>query len=903
MGVLNTPNVTQNVLQFANLIGLKMVEQISPVIFNHWLKQRRKTLDMTQGELANRVGCSVGALRKIESGERRPSKQLAGLLAEALELPIEERPIFIRVARGELNIERLRHPQFEPLSSLSEHSLFNLVAQGMEERLVPATPQIPLPTTPLIGRELEISALEKLFKDPQCRLLTLTGIGGIGKTRLAIEFALKSMGIFPGGIYYIPLSPVKSAREMIATIADVLDFRFFGSTEPKEQLINHLANGIKQDALLVFDNLEHLLTRDPTSNQISGAAELVSEFLQRLPTLKILGTSRERMNLHGEWMYELHGLSVPPKDYVGRLDHYDSIELFIKSAQRIKTDFQVLPEDQNYLMQVCQLVDGVPLAIELAAAWVSVLSCQEIAQEIKANLDFLSTSMMNIPERHRSIRATFNHSWSLLPEEERRVLCQLSVFRGGFDRKAAEQITGAKIDLLASLTSKSLVHRTEAGGYDLHEVIRKYALDYLNEDSKCTETYLRHCQYYLTLVRSEEKSLKSASQQDAVRCLTGEIDNIRSAYQWAINHKDFDQLGSAVRGFGWYYEITGLYREGIEQLELLVQALNSGKQDDQWCRILGMTYIHQALLYFRKGEFERAQTLYEDGIAVLSTNSDQDLLADAMTFLGTILHLNGDYARSRHLLEKGLSFALESKDKWFEAFSIFSLGYTDSLMGNYMEGYQQMLVGSALWREIGDPQSIAMGLNFMVPTLIQLGRYDEAKIIMLESIALCEQSKNRWGLGTAYRHLGLACIAASQFEEARAHILKSLEIFGEFAEGWDIAKSQTYLGDIAMKVGNFPEAHQYYQDAMKLSLAVHAFPIALDALLGIGSIQMQSGEMENALMFFYFILNHPASEEETKKTAEKLIRNTESTLSTAQKYNAYARAKTAAFEQFLEFTS
>ncbi len=880
-----------------------MVEHNSPVIFNHWLKHRRKILDMTQGELANRVGCSVGALRKIESGERRPSKQLAGLLAEALELPIEEQPTFIRVARGELNIERLRHPEFGPLSSLSEHWLYTNVMQRNENKLVLSTAQIPLPATPLIGRELEISALERLFKDPQCRLLTLTGIGGIGKTRLAIEFALTSLENFPGGIYYFPLSPVKSPREIISTIADVLEFRFFGSTEPKEQLINCLVNVIDQDVLFVFDNLEHLLIHDAASSHRTGAAGLVSDFLQRLPKLKILGTSRERMNLHGEWMYELHGLSVPPKDYVGRLANYDSIELFIKSAQRIKTDFQVSPEDQNSLIQICQLVAGVPLAIELAAAWVCVLSCQEIAQEIKANLDFLSTSMMDMPERHRSIRATFNHSWKLLPAEERQVLCQLAVFRGGFDRKAAEEIAGAKIELLASLTSKSLLHRTEVGGYDLHEVIRKYALDHLNEDPQSVETYLRHSQYYLNLVRTEEKSLKSASQQESVRCLSEEIDNIRAAYQWAINRKDFEQLGTAVRGFGWYFEITGLYRDGIEQLELLVQQLNNAPHGDRWPRVLGMTYIHQALLYFRKGEFDRAQTLYEDGIAVLSTISDQDLLADAMTFLGTILHLNGDYDGSRDLLKKGLSFAHESKDKWFEAFSIFSLGYTESLMRNYEDGYQQMLVGLALWREIGDPQSIAMGLNFMVPTLTQLGRYVEAKALMLESIALCEQSRNRWGLGTAYRHLGLACIAAGHFDEARAHILKSLGIFGEFAEGWDIAKSQTYLGDIAVKVENFPEARRHYQDALKISLAVHAFPIALDALMGFGTIQVLSGEMEKAITLSYFVINHPASEGETKNSAEKLIMKLETTLSTDQLNTACSQAKMATFEEILEITS
>jgi predicted ATPase len=824
-------------------------------------------------------------------------------LAEALELPLDERPTFIRVARGELNIERLRHPAFEPISSLSEHWVSTNAQQGIEEKHILSRSQIPFPTTPIIGREFEISALERLIKDPQCRLLTLTGIGGIGKTRLAIEFALRSRENFPGGIFYIPLTPVKSPREIISSVADVLDLRFFGSSEPKEQLINYLANGIDQDALFVLDNLEHLLNHDSASSQRTGAAELISEFLQRLPKLKILGTSRERLNLHGEWMYELHGLSVPPKDYVGRLDNYDSIELFLKSARRVKADFLDSPEEQIFIMQICQLVEGVPLAIELAAAWVCILSCQEIAQEIKANLDFLSTSMMNIPERHRSIRATFDHSWKLLPDEERQLLSQLSVFRGGFDRNAAEAITGTKLDLLASLTSKSLVHRGENGGYDLHPIIRKYTLEQLDEDPKCAETYRRHCQYYLMLVGSVEKSLKSASQQDVVRSMTGEIDNIRAAYQWAVTHREFEQLGSAVRAFGWYFEITGLYREGIEQLELLVEALKNGRLADQKCRILGMTYIHQALLYFRKGDFDRAQTLYEDGIAVLNTASDQDLLADAMTFLGTILHLNGDYDESRKYLENGLSYSLESKDKWFEAFSIFSLGYIESLQTNYEDGYQQMLVGSKLWRENGDPQSIAMGLNFIVPTLIQLGRYDEAHKLMLESIALCEQSRNRWGLGTAYRQLGLACIAVGEYDEARVHILKSLEIFGEFAEGWDIARSQTYLGDVEVKAGNFPEAHRYYQDALRISLEVHASPIALDAILGFSMIQMQSGEMEKALKLCCFVLNHPSSEGETKKIAEESIRKLESMLPIAQKNTAFSQTNMATLEEILAITS
>ncbi len=210
-------------------------------------------------------------------------------------------------------------------------------------------------------------------------------------------------------------------------------------------------------------------------------------------------------------MYELHGLTVPPTNFAGRLDDYNSVMLFIKTAQRIKADFQVTVDERLPLVRTCQLVEGVPLAIKLAAAWVGVLSCREIAQEIQANMDFLTTSIRDIPERHRSIRATFDHSWKLLSDEERQALCQLAVFRGGFDRKAAHEIAGASLNLLASLNAKSLVRRAESGRYDLHEVIRQYALSHLNDDPCCPGTNERYCDYYLKLVREREKMLQRFS--------------------------------------------------------------------------------------------------------------------------------------------------------------------------------------------------------------------------------------------------------------------------------------------------------------------------------------------------------------------------------------------------------
>jgi predicted ATPase/transcriptional regulator with XRE-family HTH domain len=831
-----------------------------PAYFGEWVKQRRKMLDLTQDELAEKSGCSVFALRKIESGERRPSKQLAELLALSLDIASEDRLIFIKVARGELNIERLRSPSpgLPAVSFLA---------------IQPASPpsNIPLQPTPLIGREAELTILQKFFRDPQCRLLTLTGVGGIGKTRLAIEFASGERSSFPGGVFYIPLTPINSPEKIVSTIAVVIGFVFSGPLHPKEQLFNYLASTITKEALFILDNLEHLLVQKTTQNDISGVVELVTEILRRIPNIKILGTSRERLNLHGEWTFELFGLTVPPINYVGRLEEFSSIALFMKCAQRIKTDFHVTAGDWESIVHICQLVEGVPLAIELAAAWVRMLSCQEIAREIQSSLDFLATSMRDIPERHRSIRATFDHSWNLLSDEEQQALCRLSVFRGGFDRQAAEHVAGASLLLLASLVAKSLVYRTDSGYYDLHQVIRQYSLSHLNDHPCKIETYDCHCEYYLNFLHDREISLKNTAQQDAIRQLAGAIVNIRAAWSWAIGREKFDHLQQAGRAFGWYFEITGLYQEGIEQLELVVQLIKNEPAYNPWQKVLGLMLIHQGLLYFRIGDFAQARKHYEESLVILRSVGEQAWLADGLIFLGTILHLQGEYERARLLLEEGLVSARAGDDHWFEAFAIYNLGFITSLMGGYSEGYEQMLTGLSKWRQLGDPHAISMGLNFFVPTLIKLGRYKEANTFMLESIALCEQSRNRWGMGTAYRFLGLSQMAEGHILEARANLEKSLEIFGGDIVGWDIARTLSYLGEAAMLAGDLSEAKKIYLNALHLSIEAKAIPIALDSLLGLAQLFINTDQTDKGISLINYVLKNSFSPRETKDRASHLL--------------------------------
>jgi predicted ATPase/transcriptional regulator with XRE-family HTH domain len=827
-----------------------------PVIFGEWVKKRRKALDLTQEELAQRTGCSVFALRKIESGERRPSKQLADLLAESLEIPSEEKQTFIRVARGESSLERLHLPPLD--SSLA--SLSHPQPASVSNR-------IPLQPTPLLGRDSELAAMERLFGDPQCRLLTLTGMGGIGKTRLAIEFATGQQPAFPGGVFYIPLAPINSPEAIVPAIAEVFGFVFSGPSDPKEQLINYIAVQMNQPALLVLDNLEHLLVQS-LSEEKQGAAGLISEFLQRLPNIRILTTSRERLNLQGEWTYELHGLAVPPLEFSGKLENYSAAALFLQSALRVKADFELTATEQQALIQICQLLDGTPLAIELAAAWAGVLSCHEISQEIGSNIDFLTTSMRDVPERHRSLRATFDHSWRLLSDQERDVLSRLSIFRGGFDRTAAEKVVGATLPLLASLVSKSLVRRVENVRYDLHEVIRQYASSHLEYDNaRCRETCSLHSEYYLTFASEYERKLKSASQQAAMRDMSLELDNLRTAWEWGIGNAKFESIGKAVRSFGWFFEVSGLIREGIDHLELLVQALNDKPRDHQMDRALGTTLVQQGLLYFRSGQFMRAQELYDDSITILRSVNEPALLADALIFNGTLRHLNGEYLGAKVLIEEGLACAQAVNDQWFIAYGIYNLGHIDSLMGEYQKGYEQMQEGMKIWREVGDLHSISLGLNFLVNTQIKLERYDEASEAMRESIALCEQTKNRWGMGTAYRYLGLATLAGGQYVEAQGYIQKSLEIFGEYFEGWDIALSFVYLGDAVRLSGDVDEARKIYLRALRISLDSKSIPIAMDSLLGLAHLRVRAGNPEGAFEISYHVLKHPSITQETRDCA------------------------------------
>jgi predicted ATPase/transcriptional regulator with XRE-family HTH domain len=707
-----------------------MEETALPGYFGEWLKRRRKELNLTQAELAQRAGCSLPALRKIEAGVRRPSKQLAGLLAHSLEIPSEEQTTFIRVARGELTVERLYPP-----------SSFHAAVHSTDQKPPDSRINLPFQPTPFIGREVELAALGKLLADPNCRLLTLTGLGGIGKTRLAIEAASGNQKLFPDGVTFVALAALTSPSFIVSAIADASGFKLAGSEDPKKQLLSALRD---KRQLLVVDNAEHLLDE----------VGLFTKMLESAPFLKLLITSRERLNLQSEWVFDVQGLPVPPEDQARQVEQYSSVALFIQRARQILPGFALEQHERPWVVRICQMVAGMPLGIELAASWVSMLTCQEIAQEIAHSLDFLSTSMRDLPERQRSMRIVLDYSWQMLSADEQQVLCRLSVFRGGFQRQAAEQVAGASLLTLSTLLKRTLLQRTAVGRYNLHELVRQYSASHLAADPQAhAATRRNHYAYYSALVKAAEKELKGSNQLEWLGQLEQDHDNLRVALEWALESEDLAQAGDELElqlagALRWYWRMQGHFHEGREWL------MESLQRHSQSTRSRAVALLGLSLLMNGLGDLHAARPLAEESAVIYRELGDQQGLAEALSILGLTLVWQGEAIPGHNALEEALSIYRNIDDRWGEAMVLYRLGSSLADYSGDPSGRAMLEESAAILENLGEKYLFTGVLISLGIIDMGLGDYNAARMRFEHSLQVAREISHPWGMADALTNLG-----------------------------------------------------------------------------------------------------------------------------------------------------
>jgi predicted ATPase/transcriptional regulator with XRE-family HTH domain len=859
----------------------------SPSTFGEWLRQRRSELHLTREQFAGRVGCSASALRKIEDGERRPSGQIAELMANCLNIPPPERATFVNVARGECSLDRL--------ASLTQPTA------GPSVSSTATAPRINLPVvpTPLIGRQREVAELNHLLRDPQCRLLTLVGPGGIGKTRLAIETTAHLQAGFTDGVYFVPLASANSTRLIVPVIADSIGFAFHHASraDPKTQLFGYLK---EKQALLLIDNLEQLLT--------APGIEVLAELLAHAPQVKLLTTSRESLGLQDEWVFEVEGLPVPESIYAEGNAQNTSVELFLQRARRAHVGFNATLEDYPAIVRICQLVDGNPLGLELAAAWVRTLSCAEIAREIVCGLDFLSLSARDVPARHRSMRAVFDHSWRLLAEAEQRVLLRLSAFRSGFRREAAEHVAEATLAVLSTLVRKSCIRRSAAGRYDLHDLIRQFAAEHFAErPEEQSATQARHSRYYLSYFSQADARLRSSAQRETLAELTAEMDDFRAAWEWAVAHDEFALIEQTLRTFVRLYDTLGWFQEGLDTLDRVVGALEMAHghapmdRTDQLA--LGHLLATRSWLAYRLAHYAQAQRMLERSMDILRPLHEPQVLVEAITYLGRVMEMTGDYARALELYADGLELATAIGNRWLKAVCLTlhtALSGITLGMVKLEITHERLQSVVAEWRAIGDPRLIAFGLDFLSRSAFRLGRYDQARAALEENVALNRSIGFGWGLGTAYRALGIVAQAHGEHQQAVVMFSKGLDTFTELGGNWFVARVLAEMGGSMLALGNEAEAGRVWREALRIATELHGTPVALEALVGIARLKAKQVNSEQALELLLIVLNHPASFQKTKDRAEALRAELEAQLTSQQVAAAQARAKATTFEAAVE---
>jgi predicted ATPase/class 3 adenylate cyclase len=724
---------------------------------------------------------------------------------------------------------------------------------------------LPVQTTSFIGREKEMAEIERLLSplSPEervgegpgvgARLLTLVGPGGIGKTRLALEAAAAQLDHYAHGVFFVPLASVPSPDYLVPTVADALQFNFdtkASDLDPKNQLLDYLST---RDVLLVMDNFEHL---------VEGAA-LLADMLERAPETRLLVTSRERLHLQGEWTFDVQGMRYPDNgdgDGDGT-DGHGALKLFLERARQVDSRFALSADERPYVSRICRLVEGMPLGIELAAAWVTMLSCRDIAEEIEKNIDFLVTSMRDVPDKHRSLRAAFDHSWKLLTEAQRESFRKLSVFRSGFSRQAAMAVAEANLLLLSDLVSKSLLRSAE-GRYQVHELLRQYAeekLEHLPEEKDGVHD--RHSRYYVEYLSVRRPDLGGDTPREIADEVRAEMDNIRAAIRWAVMHWEEEEARDALVSLFAFYIVQG-WHEGRQAFQSIARV---AKEARRAARMPGAPVdpvylsarVHEALFNSQLGDTEVSEAISLECLPSLRQLGMRRELAHCLWCLGANAAVRGEYDKSRQCLEEAITLGTQIQAASLVPNSLLWLGWVFHQQGDYEQAMARFQECYRLFNQRGNRWGLAFALSKLGLVADARKDYAQARQYHQEGREMSARLGDRAGEAYATSRLSASAYSMGEYAEAKQVGHAGYEIFKEIGHRWGITASLCRIGFAEIGLGNSREAMRRFYDALERAMKMEYVPLALYALAGIASVLAVEGKASRAVELLAVLQEHP----------------------------------------------
>ncbi|HEY0069256.1 MAG TPA: tetratricopeptide repeat protein [Chloroflexia bacterium] len=797
--------------------------------FGQWLRKRRKACGFSQEDLAEQVGCAFETVRKIEAGRRRPSRQMAELLAKALGATDQELPALIEMARFSPLVGEVA-PYVGPESHAS--SLDHLHVQGGN---------LPAQYTSFIGRETQIEYLRELLRRTSVRLLTLTGAPGIGKTRLAQEVVSGIEGEFKDGSFFIPFSSISDHRTVIATIAQTFRIK----EAPDQMLFTALASYLRdKELLLLLDNFEHIIE----------AASEIGELITACPSLHVFVTSRTALHIYGEQQFAVPPLSMPAAGIaspMALLARYEAMDLFAQRAQSVNPAFALKPEIAPIVAEICRQLDGLPLAIELAAARIKSLSPQEILYRLASRLKLLTGAPHDIPARQSTLRRAIAWSYDLLSAEEKMLFRRMSVFASGANLQAVEDICNLPgepeldaLEVITSLMDKSLVQKEEdedrTTRYVMLRTIREYAREKLQESDEENVVRKLHALYYLELAEYAEPRLTSRERGLWLKWLWAEHDDLLAALDWSQTEAGDIELGLRLAGaLGWYWHFHGHLAEGFKWLDGILARSEAANDSPFRAKVLSAA----GRLAFLQMDHSAARVRLEEASSLLSHLGNNRELAYTRIFSAILAAQNGD-SQGRSYISDSLALLERGGDRWGVAYALDHLAAVEYWLGDPDRAAQRYAESLALYRELDSRWDVAHELSALGHLAVMRGDYVAARVWLEEALQIEKEVGDRWDIAQTLRALGEAAQCQGDYDSAWSLYQESLDVYRQLGERLRTGALLRSLGHVMVHKREYQHAADLYEESLALFQELrHRWGVVL-SLAARGGLARLSGQPE-----------------------------------------------------------
>lgn len=816
---------------------------------------------VTREFIADRVRRAL--LSVAENGAERDSKQAARYAEQAYLLPGAAEPSAEQFRQLHRLLQRGTNPLAADVRREAESFGIELPEaeppaprQDGESPDDPVTTNLPVRLTSFVGRSAEHAELTALLRRADTHLLSLVGPGGSGKTRFALQLA-RTMQDEMVGVFFMPLETLRSRAEILMSMAAMLGLTLSGTEAPLGQIRQHLKDKFY---LLVLDNFEHLI----------GDATLVSDLLLACPYLKVLVTSREHLNLTGELVYPVAGLELSARDeHPAQAAAGDAVQLFYERAKSADLRFILSSDVLVDVAEICAMVAGLPLAIELAAAWVRLMPVSEIKRELRSGIDILAGSARDTAARHRSVRAVLDASWGPLSERERAALRQLTVFKGGFRREAAAEVANVDLPLLVGLVNKSLVTPSPNGRYRLHPVTAQYLRGKLAEQShERQRVEERHAHYYVRLAQEQTPRLVTAERVKTLETAEAEAANMKVAWHWAVDHKKAEVLKETSLPLGRFFE-----NRPLEAATMFARAVASlDKADPEHLAASGYVSVLWAWFLNNLGSPDEALTLVEQGLTLLEPLGEFPGICKALSVKAwNLWFFHNEGAQARLLWEKALGLAREHRVENMIGETLAQLVVVELALGTFADVRQLADDTLAELNALGNRLHYTKVLCWSGDNLSRNGHLEEGVQRILEAVRLARAYKLDSFLPVTLFDAAEASYRKGDLDGAENCARECVRVARETGIRYAQVRGLNYLGRVMTRRGNYDQADRYLDEGLEIAWQIKDYFGITANLVSEAELRLSLGQTEKAAQWAMLVIHDERTEKHTRADAQHLL--------------------------------